>query len=84
MRSPASKPPCRILSFAGLSGDRRRITGIGGTLACAAACTFDESDCHATRFEASAYTILDRQSGLEPENVDSAFASLSIGPGGAN
>lgn len=43
----------------------------GGTLACGTGCTFDESDCYATRFDASGDTIIDNETGLEWEKKDS-------------
>jgi hypothetical protein len=53
----------------------------GGTLACSF-CIFDESDCYATRFDASGATIIDHQTGLEWEKKDSAGGGSSGCPGG--
>ncbi|HEY2773388.1 MAG TPA: DUF1566 domain-containing protein [Candidatus Binatia bacterium] len=44
----------------------------GGTLACAAGCTFDTSGCYATRFDASGDTIIDHKTGLEWEKKDAS------------
>lgn len=68
----------------------------GGTLACAAGCTFDTSGCYAQRFDASGATILDRQTGLEwekkttnagsganyadPHDVDNVYTWSSVSP----
>jgi hypothetical protein len=55
---------------------------LGGTLACSF-CTFDTSDCYATRFDASGDTILDHETGLEWEKKDGADGAVSLCPGGA-
>jgi hypothetical protein len=54
----------------------------GGTLACATGCTFDESDCYATRFDASGATIIDLQTGLEWEKKTGTAGDYNVCPGG--
>ncbi len=41
-----------------------------GTLRCGPGCQFDTSDCHATRFQATATSIIDYQTNLEWEKKD--------------
>jgi len=47
----------------------------GGTLACAAGCTFDTSGCYATRFDTSGDTIIDHETGLEWEKKTTTAGS---------
>lgn len=54
----------------------------GGTLACAAGCTFDTAGCYATRFDASGATILDHETGLEWEKKTGTAGGYNICPGG--
>lgn len=54
----------------------------GGTLACSF-CSFNTSDCYATRFDASGDSILDHETGLEWEKKDGAGGDASLCPGGA-
>jgi len=49
-----------------------------GTLLCAAGCTFDTSQCNATRFEDTGSTILDHQMGLEWEKKDASDGTANV------
>ena len=57
----------------------------GGALRCAPGCSFDTSECYATRLDATGPTIIDHDTGLEWEKKQGTLSLLpdSLCPGGA-
>ncbi len=49
----------------------------GGTLSCAAGCSFDKSKCYGARFTSSGATIVDHQTGLEWEKKTGSDAEAN-------